>query len=112
MKRDCEQEKKTPYIDQLLSMMSLQPQLKFLLLESKLLIYGTLQKGENWLFGGAGVGRQFPFSRVNKKYCNRAWRVFRFWELENGPEKGNDLYAEMTESGVIDKTTMVFGKKE
>ena len=47
---------------------------------------------------------------ADPKYRNRAWWIFCIHWCRRRTREGNDLYTEMSESGVIDKTAMVFGQ--
>ena len=62
--------------------------------------------GKIGLFGGAGVGKTVLIQELIRNIATEhgGYSVF------TGVGEGNDLYHEMTESGVIDKTTMVFGQ--
>ena len=66
--------------------------------------------GKTGLFGGAGVGKTVLIQELIEKYSNRAWRLFNFCWCRRKNQRRNDLYGEMIESGVIDKTAMVFGQ--
>ena len=44
------------------------------------------------------------------EYRNRTWWIFCIHWCRERTREGNDLYTEMSESGVIDKTAMVFGQ--
>jgi len=74
------------------------------------LLAPVLKGGKVGLFGGAGVGKtvimQELISNIAKEH---AWVsvVCGVWERTR---EGNDLYHEMNESGVIDKTAMVYGQ--
>jgi F-type H+/Na+-transporting ATPase subunit beta len=66
--------------------------------------------GKVGVFGGAGVGKtviiQELINNVAKQHGGRSV----FAGVGERTREGNDLWLEMTESGVMDKTTMVFGQ--
>ena len=62
--------------------------------------------GKIGLFGGAGVGKTVLIRNIATEHGG--YSVFT--GVGERTREGNDLYHEMTESGVIDKTTMVFGQ--
>ena len=66
--------------------------------------------GKVGLFGGAGVGKTVVIMELirNIAYGHGGFSVF--CGVGERTREGNDLYLEMTESGVIDKTAMVFGQ--
>jgi len=66
--------------------------------------------GKVGLFGGAGVGKTVLIQELirNIAYEHGGFSVFA--GVGERTREGNDLYHEMTESGVIDKTCMVFGQ--
>ena len=66
--------------------------------------------GKIRLFGGAGVGKTVLIQELirNSATEHRGYSVFT--GVGERTREGNDLYHEMQESGVIDKTTMVFGQ--
>lgn len=66
--------------------------------------------GKIGLFGGAGVGKTVLIQELirNIAYEHGGYSVFA--GVGERTREGNDLYNEMTESGVIDKTAMVFGQ--
>ena len=66
--------------------------------------------GKVGLFGGAGVGKTVNMMELirNIAYETSGYSVFA--GVGERTREGNDLYREMTESGVIDKTAMVFGQ--
>ncbi len=66
--------------------------------------------GKMGLFGGAGVGKTVLIMELirNVAYEHGGYSVFA--GVGERTREGNDLYREMTESGVIDKTVMIFGQ--
>ena len=68
--------------------------------------------GKIGLFGGAGVGKtvliQEMIYRVSKQFGGRSV----FAGVGERTREGNDLFLEMTESGVIEKTALVFGQMD
>ena len=66
--------------------------------------------GKIGLFGGAGVGKTVLIQELiyNIATAHNGYSVFT--GVGERTREGNDLYHEMTESGVIDKTAMVFGQ--
>jgi F-type H+-transporting ATPase subunit beta len=66
--------------------------------------------GKMGLFGGAGVGKTVLIMELirNIAYEHGGYSVFA--GVGERTREGNDLYLEMTESGVIDKTVLVFGQ--
>jgi F-type H+-transporting ATPase subunit beta len=66
--------------------------------------------GKIGLFGGAGVGKTVLIMEMirNIAYEHGGYSVFS--GVGERTREGNELYAEMQESGVIDKTAMVFGQ--
>ena len=66
--------------------------------------------GKTGLFGGAGVGKTVLIQELIRNIATEHGGFSVFAGVGERTREGNDLYAEMTESGVIDKTTMVFGQ--
>ena len=66
--------------------------------------------GKVGLFGGAGVGKTVNIQELIRNIATEHGGYSVFAGVGERTREGNDLYAEMTESGVIDKTTMVFGQ--
>ena len=62
------------------------------------------------LFGGAGVGKTVLIMEMIHNIATGHGGYSVFTGVGERTREGNDLYHEMTESGVIDKTTMVFGQ--
>ena len=66
--------------------------------------------GKIGLFGGAGVGRSVLIQELIHNIATEHGGYSVFTGVGERTREGNDLYYEMKESGVIDKTTMVFGQ--
>lgn len=66
--------------------------------------------GKIGLFGGAGVGKTVLIMEMIHNIATEHGGFSVFAGVGERTREGNDLYTEMTESGVIDKTTMVFGQ--
>ncbi len=66
--------------------------------------------GKIGLFGGAGVGKTVLIQELITNIANEHGGYSVFTGVGERTREGNDLYHEMMESGVIDKTTMVFGQ--
>ena len=62
------------------------------------------------LFGGAGVGKTVLIQELIRNIATEHGGYSVFTGVGERTREGNDLYHEMQESGVIDKTTMVFGQ--
>ena len=66
--------------------------------------------GKIGLFGGAGVGKTVLIQELIHNIATEHGGFSVFTGVGERTREGNDLYYEMKESGVIDKTTMVFGQ--
>ena len=66
--------------------------------------------GKIGLFGGAGVGKTVLIMELIHNVATAHGGLSVFTGVGERTREGNDLYYEMKESGVIDKTTMVFGQ--
>ena len=66
--------------------------------------------GKVGLFGGAGVGKTVVIQELIHNIATEHGGYSVFCGVGERTREGNDLYLEMTESGVIDKTAMVFGQ--
>ena len=66
--------------------------------------------GKIGLFGGAGVGKTVLIQELITNIAQEHGGYSVFSGVGERTREGNDLYYEMIESGVIDKTTMVFGQ--
>jgi len=74
------------------------------------LLVPFLKGGKIGLFGGAGVGKTVIIQELINNIAKRHGGVSVFAGVGERTREGNDLYNEMKESGVLDKTTMVFGQ--
>jgi len=66
--------------------------------------------GKVGLFGGAGVGKTVLIQELIANIAKEHGGISVFAGVGERTREGNDLYYEMIESGVIDKTAMVFGQ--
>ena len=66
--------------------------------------------GKVGLFGGAGVGKTVLIQELIRNIATQHGGFSVFAGVGERTREGNDLYREMTESGVISKTVMVFGQ--
>src|SRR5205823_5279816 len=66
--------------------------------------------GKVGLFGGAGVGKTVILQELIRNIATEHGGFSVFAGVGERTREGNDLYREMTESGVIQKTVMVFGQ--
>ena len=66
--------------------------------------------GKIGLFGGAGVGKTVLIQELIRNVASEHGGYSVFTGVGERTREGNDLYHEMKESGVLDKTTMVFGQ--
>ncbi|SHH82250.1 ATP synthase F1 subcomplex beta subunit [Caloranaerobacter azorensis DSM 13643] len=66
--------------------------------------------GKIGLFGGAGVGKTVLIQELINNIATEHGGLSVFAGVGERTREGNDLYYEMKESGVIDKTTLVFGQ--
>ena len=66
--------------------------------------------GKIGLFGGAGVGKTVLIQELIRNIATEHGGDSVFTGVGERTREGNDLYHEMSESGVIDKTAMVFGQ--
>ncbi|SFE22975.1 F0F1 ATP synthase subunit beta [Peptostreptococcus sp. D1] len=69
-----------------------------------------LKGGKIGLFGGAGVGKTVLIQELINNIAKQHGGISVFSGVGERTREGNDLYGEMTESGVIAKTAMVFGQ--
>ena len=74
------------------------------------LICPYLKGGKIGLFGGAGVGKTVLIQALIHNIAQEHGGLSVFAGVGERTREGNDLYMEMKESGVIDKTAMVFGQ--
>lgn len=66
--------------------------------------------GKVGLFGGAGVGKTVLIQELINNIAKEHGGISVFAGVGERTREGNDLYNEMQESGVIEKTAMVFGQ--
>ena len=66
--------------------------------------------GKIGLFGGAGVGKTVLIQELINNVANQHGGISVFTGVGERTREGNDLYYEMKESGVIDKTVLVYGQ--
>ncbi len=66
--------------------------------------------GKIGLFGGAGVGKTVLIQELIRNIATEHGGYSVFTGVGERTREGNDLYTEMSESGVIEKTAMVFGQ--
>ena len=66
--------------------------------------------GKVGLLGGAGVGKTVLIQELINNIAKEHGGISVFAGVGERTREGNDLYYEMTDSGVIDKTAMVFGQ--
>lgn len=69
-----------------------------------------IKGGKIGLFGGAGVGKTVLIQELIHNVAQEHGGISVFAGVGERTREGNDLYTEMTESGVIKKTAMVFGQ--
>ena len=66
--------------------------------------------GKTGLFGGAGVGKTVLIMELIRNIASEHGGFSVFAGVGERTREGNDLYLEMSESGVLDKTTLVYGQ--
>ncbi len=69
-----------------------------------------IKGGKIGLFGGAGVGKTVLIQELIHNIAQEHGGISVFAGVGERTREGNDLYYEMTDTGVIDKTAMVFGQ--
>ncbi len=74
------------------------------------LIAPYLKGGKIGLFGGAGVGKTVIIMELINNIAKQHGGISVFTGVGERTREGNDLYNEMIESGVIDKTVLVYGQ--
>ncbi len=74
------------------------------------LIAPIVKGGKVGLFGGAGVGKTVIITELIRNIAKEHSGVSVFAGVGERSREGNDLYKEMHESGVLDKTALVFGQ--
>jgi F-type H+-transporting ATPase subunit beta len=68
--------------------------------------------GKIGLFGGAGVGKTVLIQEMIRRVAQEFGGVSVFAGVGERTREGNDLFLEMTESGVINQTALVFGQMD
>ena len=74
------------------------------------LICPYLRGGKIGLFGGAGVGKTVLIQELINNIANQHNGISVFTGVGERTREGNDLYMEMKESGVLEKTVLVYGQ--
>ncbi len=74
------------------------------------LIAPFIKGGKIGLFGGAGVGKTVFLQELIRNVAEESGGVSVFAGVGERTREGNDLYKDMTDSGVINKTALVFGQ--
>lgn len=69
-----------------------------------------IRGGKVGLFGGAGVGKTVLLQELIRNVAEESGGASVFAGVGERTREGNDLYREMRESGVLDKTALVFGQ--
>ncbi len=76
------------------------------------LICPYLEGGKIGLFGGAGVGKTVLIQEMINRVATQHGGVSVFAGVGERTREGNDLFLEMSDSGVIDKAALVFGQMD
>jgi F-type H+-transporting ATPase subunit beta len=71
-----------------------------------------VQGGKIGMFGGAGVGKTVIIQEMIYRVAEEYSGVSVFAGVGERTREGNDLFLDMTESGVIDKTALMFGQMD
>jgi F-type H+-transporting ATPase subunit beta len=71
-----------------------------------------VQGGKIGMFGGAGVGKTVIIQEMIHRVAEQHGGVSMFAGVGERTREGNDLWLEMKESGVLDKTALVFGQMD
>ncbi len=71
-----------------------------------------LEGGKIGLFGGAGVGKTVLIQEMINRVATHHGGVSVFAGVGERTREGNDLFGEMTETGVIEKAALVFGQMD
>jgi len=74
------------------------------------LLVPFVKGGKIGMFGGAGVGKTVVVMELINNIAKQHGGISVFAGVGERTREGNDLLREMTESGVLDKMTMVFGQ--
>ena len=69
-----------------------------------------IKGGKIAIYGGAGVGKTVVIQELIRNIASEHGGVSVFTGVGERTREGNDLYHEMKESGVLEKTTLVFGQ--
>ncbi len=69
-----------------------------------------IKGGKIGLFGGAGVGKTVLIMELINNIATQSGGISVFTGVGERTREGNDLYNEMKESGVLDKTALVYGQ--
>jgi len=93
---------------------TLEPQAKMFATGIKVidLVEPYVEGGKIGMFGGAGVGKTVVIQEMIKRVADEHGGVSIFAGVGERTREGNDLMVEMTESGVIAKTALVFGQMD
>ncbi len=76
------------------------------------LVEPYVRGGKVGMFGGAGVGKTVIIQEMISRVAENHGGASVFAGVGERTREGNDLFVEMTESGVIDKTALVFGQMD
>lgn len=71
-----------------------------------------VQGGKIGMFGGAGVGKTVIIQEMIRRQAEQHGGVSVFAGVGERTREGNDLFLEMTDTGVIEKTALVFGQMD
>ena len=71
-----------------------------------------VQGGKIGMFGGAGVGKTVIIQEMIRRQAQQHGGVSVFAGVGERTREGNDLFLEMTESGVFANTALVFGQMD
>jgi F-type H+-transporting ATPase subunit beta len=71
-----------------------------------------VQGGKIGMFGGAGVGKTVIIQEMIRRQAEQYGGVSVFAGVGERTREGNDLFLEMKESGVLEKTALVFGQMD
>ncbi|HEX7463592.1 MAG TPA: F0F1 ATP synthase subunit beta [Actinomycetota bacterium] len=71
-----------------------------------------VQGGKIGMFGGAGVGKTVIIQEMIRRQAEQYGGVSVFAGVGERTREGNDLFLDMTQSGVIEKTVLVFGQMD
>ncbi|MGO0123388.1 F0F1 ATP synthase subunit beta [Desulfothermobacter acidiphilus] len=74
------------------------------------LLVPFMKGGKIGMFGGAGVGKTVIVMELINNIAKQHGGISVFAGVGERTREGNELYLEMTEAGVLDKTMMVFGQ--